>query len=229
MLVLGPARKRAGDAVWALVWDNCKSHLVPSVLSVYAEWGIKVFQLSENMTDIEQPVDLVVCGPMKALTRTARANQLYDYFQRFRANCAVANASGCPRPKYLPPTPTMPSFISLMSGIFAERFSTEEFKDGVRRTFQAVGLALYNSEGHYYVYESHSCTRARLPRTYRGIVHKDMEALDLLNDLVLVPRPTEAEKEEAEQQEFQQYVDALLPQGQALQAHCAPTLDQGAV
>ena len=56
-------------------------------------------------------------------------------------------------------------------------------------------------------------------RTYRGIVHKDMEALDLLNDLVLVhPRPTGAEKEEAEQQEFQQYVDALLPQGQAPQA-----------
>lgn len=146
------------------MWDNCKSLLVPSVLSVYAEWGIKVFQLSENMTDIEQPVDLVVCGPMKALTRTARANQHYAYFQRFRANCAVANASGHPRPKYLPPTPTMPSFISLMSGIFAERFSTEEFKDGVRRTFQAVGLAPYNSEGHYYVYESHTVAPAPASR-----------------------------------------------------------------
>ena len=206
-LVLGPARKQSGDPLWLLVWDNCSSHLVPSVLAVYEEWGIKVLQLSENMTDIEQPVDIVVCGPMKAHTKTDRTNQLYDYFQRYRGNCASAIATRRPRPKYDPPAPTVASFISLMSGIFAGRFSSEEFKDGVRRTFQAVGLAPYNAEGDYYVYDSHNCTRARLPRTFRGVVHKDLEALELLNDLALVPRPTEEEMEAAEQEEFQLYVN----------------------
>ncbi len=190
-LVLGPARRASGDAWWALVWDNCASHLVPSVLAVYQEWCIDVYPLSPNMTDLQQPVDIVACGPMKTLTKRARTDQLYDYFQRYRANCLEQQRLL----KYNPPQPTMPAFISLMSGIFSERFLTEEFMGGVRRVFQAVALAPYNAAGDYHVYESHKGTFPLLPRGFRGTVHKNlMEAEELLNDVALVRAKREDQK-----------------------------------
>ena len=195
-LIMGPARKKSGDDYWALVWDNCRPHLVPSVLEVFKEHHIDVYTLSPNMTDLEQPVDIVACGPMKALTKAARTDQLYDYFQRFRADCLQSGKTE----KYCPPEPTMPAFISLMSGIFSERFTQPEFEDGVRRVFQAVGLAPYNDKGDYYVYESHNGTLPRVPLGFRGVVHRKkgegedkLAAQDLLNDIALAPVPKQDE------------------------------------
>ena len=58
--------------------------------------------------------------------------------------------------KYRPPSPTMATYINLISGIFAGHFTTETFREGVRRCFISVGLAPYNADGDYLQYVSHA-------------------------------------------------------------------------
>lgn len=155
-LVMGPARVASGSRKWALIWDNCAAHLVPSVIAVFAEWNILTFTFPANMTDILQPVDIVANGPLKAHTKNARAKQLYDYFQVFSQNYADAVSDGVKPPDYRPPAPTVPSFISLVSNIFSEQFRAKDYMEGVRRCFVSVGLAPKNGMGAYVSYQSHS-------------------------------------------------------------------------
>ena len=60
------------------------------------------------MTDISQPIDIVVNGPNKAYVKQARAEDLYDYFQEYVVD--LANAGGKIVP-YRPPAPRLAAFL----------------------------------------------------------------------------------------------------------------------
>jgi hypothetical protein len=177
-LVLGPARVKRGSKKFALIWDSCKTHLVPSVLAVLAEHNIVHFEFEPNMTDISQPIDIVVNGPIKAHVKQARAKQLYDYFQDYVID--LANAGVGQIVPYRPPAPSLASFLSLISRIFVERFATDEFVRSLRRCFVSVGLAPCNSKGEYEPYESHAAATARM-KSFRGRVIVDVQNISLVN------------------------------------------------
>lgn len=87
--------------------------------------------------------------------------------------------------KYRPPSPTMATYINLISGIFAGHFTTETFREGVRRCFISVGLAPYNADGDYLQYVSHAnaYAKAKAFRGKVGIARKtEISAIDLLAD-----------------------------------------------
>lgn len=159
-LVMGPARVKSGRKQWLLVWDNVKAHDVKSVIDVFSSWGIIVRFLPVNMTDILQPVDLVPNGPLKAHIRSQRCAKLYDYFQSWRRDAMDAERAGEPLPAYLPPPATMAGAISLISGVFSEKFTEEVYMQGLRRCFVAVGLAP-RSDRCYVVYSDHKRGLAR--------------------------------------------------------------------
>ena len=176
-LVLGPARVKRGSKKFALIWDNCKTHLVPCVLAVLKEHHVVHYEFEADMTDISQPIDIVVNGPTKAHIKQARAKELYDYFQEYVVD--LANAGGKIVP-YRPPAPRLAAFLSLISRIFVERFETDEFVRSLRRCFVSVGLAPRNSKGEYEQYESHAAATARM-KSFRGRVIVDKQNISSVN------------------------------------------------
>ena len=84
-LVLGPFRSRSGRKRTFLVWDSCKSHLVPTLFSTMVGHGFDLLALPVNMTDILQPVDVVLSGPLKAGQRALRVEMLYTRRKRQRS------------------------------------------------------------------------------------------------------------------------------------------------
>ena len=160
-LIVGPARKSSADARWALVWDNCKTHLVGSVLAVFAEWDIDVFQLPPYMTAILQPMDVVVNGPIKAHARRARISVIFDYHQGWAVAADAAVAANNRLPKYEPPKPTLADGIRLVSSIIAGFNESESFKAGLQRCFVNVGLTPEKKSGAYLIYVSHDSIRTR--------------------------------------------------------------------
>lgn len=73
-----------------IIWDNCGSHNVAAVREVLKEWGLTPKNLPPNMTDILQPMDLVVNGPVKAGIRRARVQNLFNHFQLGRSRgCSI--------------------------------------------------------------------------------------------------------------------------------------------
>jgi len=191
-LVMGPARVKSGSKKWALVWDNCASHLVESVREVFKSWSIMLFEFNANMTDIIQPVDIVINGPIKALTKAARAEKLYDYFQIFVSDTKEAEllmakgTKGIKSVKYAPPAPTMSTYLNLISDVFANHLRTDKLAEGIRRCFISVGLAPYNANGDYLKYVSHAnaLAKAKSFRGRIGVVNKmELSALDLTSDI----------------------------------------------
>ena len=154
-LVLGPLRVKSGRERWAMIWDNCAAHDVPSMLAVFEEWGIKPLSLPKYMTDILQPVDVAGNAPIKKHTCRGRVRYLYNDFQDFRIAATDAFRNGLPIPPFLPTPPTMASGLSLISRIFAERFTQQDFQDSMARCFRTVGLAPTNNAGTYVRYMSH--------------------------------------------------------------------------
>ena len=196
-LVMGPARVRSGRQRWLLVWDNSKAHDVKSVISVFNSWGISVRFLPKNMTDYLQPVDLVPNGPIKAHIRRERCAQLYEYFQLWRLEAKEAEEARAPLPVYLPPPSTMARGIALISSIFKGRFTEEDYMQGIRRCFVAVGLAP-KSDGSFVVYTDHKRGQARAS-AFRGVSSvKDMPGAPLLDDVEFEDRPDSGETESGE-------------------------------
>ena len=162
-LVLKPARERSSSKRWALVWDNVKAHAVESVRKVFEEAGITLFDFPVYMTDLLQPVDIVPNGPLKSHTRSARIDKLYSYFSDWRQLAEEAQAEHSPLPPFRPPASTMAAGISLISRIFATRFTEADYIAGVQRCFVSVGLSP-GADGKYAMYTSHerahTCAKA---------------------------------------------------------------------
>ena len=89
--------------------------------------------------------------------------------------------------------PTLSSFISLISGIFATHFTSEEYMAGVRRCFVSVGLAPKNGMGAYVSYESHARS-LKTVKQFRGRCvaagdeTHEISAVELLADITFMPR-----------------------------------------
>ena len=135
------------------------------------------------MTDLMQPVDLVANAPIKVRVRSARARQLYSYFQEFCIDYAAAPSTTI----YNPPAPTMASYIGLVSDIFSHAFTTDSFASGVSRCFVSVGLAPISEANYDFTkYVSHDDASKRV-KNFRGKVHDhDISALELLADFQLI-------------------------------------------
>lgn len=95
------------------------------------EVDIDVAFLPPNMTSELQVLDSVVNGPLKAHTRTKRANRLYDAFQVYK----VARTENDKIEKSVrlnldfdPPNPTMTEGILDLILLFKDQLNEEKFK-----------------------------------------------------------------------------------------------------
>jgi len=145
-----------------LVGDGCGSHKTPAVVAAIEREGLALELFPPNMTDILQPMDLTVNGPLKAAIRRARCKALFYYFQGWRLKHALAQLGvpeglrdSVPLPAYKPPMPTLEDGLRTLFATLNERFTTPEFRDGLRRTFQHVGLAPVDDLGAYVNYTMH--------------------------------------------------------------------------
>ena len=87
------------------------------------------------MTDILQPMDLVVNSMVKSFMRKKRIEMTMDYFQLFRNQCLQRNPN-LPRPLFNPPTPVLLDVIHAMFEI-RPNFEIQEFQDSVIVYFKA--------------------------------------------------------------------------------------------
>ena len=87
--------------------------------------------------------------------------------------------------------------IALISSIFKGRFTEEDYMQGIRRCFVAVGLAP-KSDGSFVVYTDHKRGQARAS-AFRGVSSvKDMPGAPLLDDVEFEDRPDSGETESGE-------------------------------
>jgi len=182
-------RKASGSESWGLVWDNCKSHLVPSVRAVFAEWSIHLFEYPPNMTDLLQVVDLVHNGPIKARTKQERGRQLYEYFQQFVMDMKAydADRQRVEKVPFRPPAPTIATFLNLVGNVFSGPFAAADFMAGVRRCFVSVGLAPSNERGDYVQYTSHDSALTKAKRFCGNVSSSQLSVVDMLADDVFGP------------------------------------------
>jgi hypothetical protein len=125
-----------------LVMDNCGPHGVPAVQKTFDDAGIAVQKLPPNMTGELQVMDLVVNGPLKAAIRAVRCKALCSAFLVWKSE-VVAEQKRPPAvrrmPAFAPPKPTQAEGLRTLLTTW-DSFKQPAFKDGLRRSFVAVGL-----------------------------------------------------------------------------------------
>jgi hypothetical protein len=161
---LGPWAQRMQRRV-LLVWDNCGSHLTAPVIATMKEHHIATEPLPVNMTDLLQPMDLTVNGPLNAAVRRERCRALFFAMQSWRmAHLTVENAELLKpveerKPivyaEFNPPKPTIYDGLRTLFKTLTVRFTTPSFRAGLARTFVYVGLAPADAEGRYVNYTRH--------------------------------------------------------------------------
>ena len=125
-------------------------------MAVYAEHGITAMPLPPNMTDLLQPMDLVVNAPLKAAIRQARGKSVYDAQQTYRSITESLLAEGKPYESFHPPKPTLhDGLVTFMVTLL--RFTEAKFEASLRACFAKVGLSPAVG-GQYPVYERHEHT-----------------------------------------------------------------------
>jgi len=133
--------------------------------------GFAVLALPINMTDILQPVDVVLGGPLKAGQRALRVEMLYTYHQEFVQDAEAAQrvSADAELPLYAPPVPSLATCIAVQSKVFAVNFTTPEFAASIVRVFQNVGLTPLDN-GSYIQYTSHeSSIRLRNKKLFKHL------------------------------------------------------------
>ena len=157
-----------------------------SVRKVFNEAGITIFDFPVYMTDLLQPVDIVSNGPLKSHTRSARIDKLYSYFADWRQLAEEALTENSPLPPFRPPAATMAAGISLISRIFATRFTEADYVAGVQRCFVSVGLSPGTDGKYYGVYSSHEQAQVHSrAKSFRGpkMPKKELNGSALLDDV----------------------------------------------
>ncbi len=93
------------------------------------------------MTDILQPMDLVVNSMIKSFIRKKRIDMTMDYFQDFRDNCKRIQQRNrnAPLPSFNPPSPVLLDGLKAMFEI-KDSFNNEKFQKSVKKIFHSVGL-----------------------------------------------------------------------------------------
>jgi len=146
---LGPYVTRGLDPI-LLVWDNLAAHKHWFVQKYLWLRGVYVESLPANTTDWLQVMDLVVNGPLKAIMRRLRCNNLYDAFQIFKRaylKASLARVTAAGRKQPLPPLPTWTApkttqteALHTLFDTINTRFQEADFLFGLERAFERVGL-----------------------------------------------------------------------------------------
>lgn len=82
---LGPSYVKTqlgGKAV--LIRDSCGPHNVNAIKDNFTEMNVTPCHLPKNMTDVLQPIDLVVNTPLKSAIRRPRCSAVFEEFQRWK-------------------------------------------------------------------------------------------------------------------------------------------------
>ena len=147
-IIMHPIKIKLGKM---LLWcDNCGSHKTSIVRDTIKEVDIDVAFLPPNMTSELQVLDLVVNWPLKAHTRTKRANRLYDAFQVYKVARTENNKiekSIRQNLDFDPPKPTMTEGILDLILLFKDQFNEEKFKSCVNRSFIKTGTLPMEDSG----------------------------------------------------------------------------------
>jgi hypothetical protein len=137
----------SSDDKYFLWMDNCGPHKTPCLSELYAQAKTTVGLLPPNMTSKLQVLDLVVNGPIKAHIRNLRAKRIGEYMDEHRAQCAEAKEKSTTFPKWDMPKPSLEQCIQDLIGLFSGQFSSEKFREGVRKSFLATGTMYSNVNG----------------------------------------------------------------------------------
>lgn len=138
-LVLNPYKERNGKL---LTWmDNCSSHCTNEVKRVFREDEIDVAPYPPNTTAMLQVMDLAVNGPIKNHTKQIRSKRIFDAFQGYLSDVDGKIALGENIiPRFTPPKAELPPAILDLLQLIETKFTTPEFKNGVKRTFYNSGM-----------------------------------------------------------------------------------------
>ncbi len=145
-LQLGPWVKRKNRPV-LLIMDNCGPHNVTAIRDIFRENKVEVMTLPPNTTALLQPMDLVVNGPLKSALRRERIRNLHNAFLQFKADYAIytvrrQNNPSLRPPAFDPPKPSIHECLRFLLNTCQKDMCSSSFKDGVKRSFIDVGLAL---------------------------------------------------------------------------------------
>ena len=133
-LVMKPIKEQYGQT---LTWyDNCGSHKTATIEAILNEHNLDTALLAVNMTDLQQPMELVVNAQVKCHLRTIRAMCIVDYFNEYKSQL-VPNQQPAP---FKPPKPLMTECIQDLINLMENQFRTPEFAAGIHRCFQDVGM-----------------------------------------------------------------------------------------
>ncbi len=129
-----------------IVLDNCGPHKTTFVRDAFIEAGWKALYLPPNMTDILQPMDLVVNSMVKSFIRNKRIDMTMNYFHDFRNSCQRIQERDprAPLPSFNPPAPVLLDGLNSLFQI-KENFNTEKFRSSVKKVFLSVGLTPFVS------------------------------------------------------------------------------------
>jgi hypothetical protein len=157
-LVVAPYMKKNNLKQFYLWMDNFSSHETLEVKRRMNELSIIVGFYPPDMTNVLQVCDLVINGPIKRHTRTSRVRYTYNSFQDFKSAYMLMTTEQKRKAKFNPPKPKLIDGLKDLFCLFDEggEFMTEEFEQGVARSFKDTGSAplveggivfqLYNEE-----------------------------------------------------------------------------------
>ena len=133
-----------------LLVDSASTHKSPQVEEILMVYGIYLFCLIPNSTNVLQIVDLCIQAVFKAMTRHDRIDLVKVAFDEYRLALATASLLG----SQTPPVFVMPAFQVHDSVLRATKFvsrhnSSAERMDGVRRMWLRLGFFVDPSTGGY--------------------------------------------------------------------------------
>jgi len=160
-LLLAPLRQKRGHDL-AVIMDHFSSHVSSYVSEFFKERGVVLMFLPPNMTDVLQPMDLMVNGPLKEALRLARADQLRPQIQQHRSFMLTH-----PGAEFKPQLPNRVEAVRACIRAIRALNDSPKMRGSIGKCFRDVGLAPVDvcteSKAPRYVgYTSHSVPRATL-------------------------------------------------------------------
>lgn len=134
---VGPHRKEPS----VIFWDNCGAHNTAMVKDQINEADLNFQLFPPNMTDVLQPMDLVVNAVVKAFQRQCRALSLREAFKDFKISCYRAMQQKKALPQFMPPPPKLVDGISNVLQCYRTKLSQPDIRNATKECFVQVGLA----------------------------------------------------------------------------------------
>ena len=105
------------------------------------EHGITTKNFPPNMTDVLQPMYMVVNGPVKAGIRQSRVEALFDYFQTWKIErLQHLTSSTSVLPSFALPKPLQAGGLLTTFKVLRENLSTAKFEASLARCYVEIGI-----------------------------------------------------------------------------------------